>query len=57
MAEANKYARLAQLMAIASKEYSAAILGNAMLKLLPLKGVRKLLRLTVSSTARLSISK
>jgi hypothetical protein len=40
---------------MASREYSDTILGNAILKLLPLNGVKKLARHTVRSTALLSI--
>jgi len=57
MAEVRRYARLAQLMSRALRPYSAAMLGSAMLKLLPEKGVRKLLRAMVSCTALLSTAK
>jgi hypothetical protein len=53
MAEASRYARLVQLMVTASNPYSEAMLGNAMLKLLPLNGVRKLVSTTIISIARL----
>ncbi len=41
MAEASRYARLAQLIVMASSPNSLLMLGRAMLKLLEAKGVRK----------------